>query len=326
MVSNESFAVAAQAMRSFAEATSSEYQPLLDTIVRAIALSVRGFCSVMLPSSDGKTLEMRAAHDEDPALLASVLKMVGAVPSLIGSDHPAAVVFRGREAVLIPQLDEAYLQRRFTEERDRALMRGLEPRSLLLLPLRARGRSLGLLNVVTHGAGVLPLSPDDVQSAQLLADHAALALSNAQLLHEAAIEVAQRRTAEAALAVSEERLRTIVETAHEGIWVVDAEQRTTYANRRLGEMLRATPESLIGRSALDFVPSEGRAASDAGLARRKAGVAEQVEVKLRRADGTQFDARAAASPMMKDGVFMGAVYLVTDETQTRALEAQLRQA
>jgi CheY-like chemotaxis protein len=66
-------------------------------------------------------------------------------------------------------------------------------------------------------------------------------------------------------------------------------------------MLRATPESLLGRNGLDFVPSEGRAASDAGLARRRAGVAEQVEVKLRRADGTVFDARAAATILERAG-------------------------
>src|SRR5256885_4100121 len=48
---------------------------------------------------------------------------------------------------------------------------------------------------------------------------------------------AERAERDAALRDSEERYRRIVETAVEGIWLVDSEGCTTFANRALAEML-----------------------------------------------------------------------------------------
>jgi PAS domain S-box-containing protein len=45
---------------------------------------------------------------------------------------------------------------------------------------------------------------------------------------------------------SEARYRRLIETAGQGIWVIDQEGRTTYANPRLGEILGIPPAQLIG--------------------------------------------------------------------------------
>ena len=46
---------------------------------------------------------------------------------------------------------------------------------------------------------------------------------------------------------SEEKYRNIVETANEGIWIIDAEARTTYVNEKMAEMLGCSQEEMIGR-------------------------------------------------------------------------------
>ena len=51
--------------------------------------------------------------------------------------------------------------------------------------------------------------------------------------------------------------RHLVETAAEGIWVVDRERRTTYANPRLGELLGLPPAQLIGLPLRDFLAVDG---------------------------------------------------------------------
>jgi PAS domain S-box-containing protein len=51
--------------------------------------------------------------------------------------------------------------------------------------------------------------------------------------------------------------RHLVETAAEGIWVIDRDQRTTYANPRLGEMLGIPPAQLIGLPLEDFLADTG---------------------------------------------------------------------
>jgi len=59
-------------------------------------------------------------------------------------------------------------------------------------------------------------------------------------------DITERRRAEEALGESEEKYRNIVETANEGIWVVDAERRTTYVNSKMAEMLGYSVHEMIG--------------------------------------------------------------------------------
>jgi PAS domain S-box-containing protein len=80
--------------------------------------------------------------------------------------------------------------------------------------------------------------------------------------------------------------RTLAENASSGMWFVDAEWRTIFANRALAEMLRTTPEAMLGRPLIDFVDPEERALADYYVQRRRAGVTEMHEFKFRRSDGT----------------------------------------
>ena len=57
----------------------------------------------------------------------------------------------------------------------------------------------------------------------------------------------------------------IVETANEGIWIVDAEARTTYVNKKMAEMLGYSREEMIGKSVRDFTDEEGRTISELNM-------------------------------------------------------------
>ena len=96
------------------------------------------------------------------------------------------------------------------------------------------------------------------------------------------IDISERKRAEAALRASEERSRRIVETAEEGIWVIDAESRTTFANKKMAEMLGCTQEEMMGRSLFDFMDEEERALAKLLVERRRRGIREQHDFKFRR--------------------------------------------
>jgi PAS domain S-box-containing protein len=137
-----------------------------------------------------------------------------------------------------------------------------------------------------------------------------------------AVTQAEQRGAE--LARSEARFRRIVETAQEGIWHIDAEGTTVYANLHLAEMLGYRPEELLGRSAFDLVPEEDLAHAREAWSRRTQGRAEKQEFRFRRKDGRVVWLRAAATPLEEDGRFAGAFAMLTDVTEARQSEEALR--
>lgn len=139
--------------------------------------------------------------------------------------------------------------------------------------------------------------------------------------------ITERKRSDEALRESEEKYRTIVETAQEGIWVVDGERRTTYVNRRMTEMLGCTPEEMIGRSALDYVDAQSRTLSDEHVAKRRQGVAEIHELKLVRKDGSPLWTIVHATPRFDpDGQFAGSMSLLTDITERKQVEQSLHLA
>ena len=137
-------------------------------------------------------------------------------------------------------------------------------------------------------------------------------------------DVSESMRTEQALRDSEERYRLIVELAREGIWVIDSNAVTTYANRAMAEMLETTVAALIGQSIYDFMDDEGRRETVAYLERRSDGIAAEHDFRLVTADGRTLWTRMNTSPIVhRDGTYQGAIALVTDVTRRRArLERQ----
>ncbi|MFZ5756158.1 MAG: response regulator [Pseudomonadota bacterium] len=126
--------------------------------------------------------------------------------------------------------------------------------------------------------------------------------------------------AQEALRQSDLRFRRIVETAREGIWVVDASGKTRYANARMADLLGRDPESLSGASILDHVASDARDVIAACT--RNAAAAEILDVEFLRADGTRFTARLSVN-IFPDESGEGTLFMVTDTTEQKKMTAQL---
>ena len=90
------------------------------------------------------------------------------------------------------------------------------------------------------------------------------------------------RALEMQLKTSEEKYRTIVELAREGIFIVDAEDKLTFANEFLAGMLGSDPGEIIGRSVYDFMGEDARKLVKAQLERRRNGLSDSYELTLRR--------------------------------------------
>jgi PAS domain S-box-containing protein len=137
-------------------------------------------------------------------------------------------------------------------------------------------------------------------------------------------DVTERKRAETAVRESEEKFRGIFETANEGIWILDADARITLVNPRLAELLGYEQSEMLGRRKLDFISGEDHAHVLEHWERRRRGISEQYEVRFRHRDGRDVWTIMAARPIVEKGVFGGALDMVTDVTERKRAEAELR--
>ena len=151
-----------------------------------------------------------------------------------------------------------------------------------------------------------------------------------------AYATAQAMTRE--LRASEERYRRIVETASEGIWLLDAAGRLVFVNPRIAQWLGVAENSMQGKPVDDFMdPDEAERCRQALSAQGTAqGPAEggTIELRLRRADGAPMWVSLSTRPIFDDdGKPTGSLGMLTDINERRlaeerraALETQLRDA
>lgn len=127
----------------------------------------------------------------------------------------------------------------------------------------------------------------------------------------------------ARLVEAEQEARRVLELAHEGIWTVDLDGRTTFANERLAELFGTTlPELLASPMARWTGAAELFTEHDA---RQHRGLSEQFEATFLRADGSELPALVAASPVRDaDGRIRGVLYMLSDLTARRRAEEKLR--
>jgi PAS domain S-box-containing protein len=157
----------------------------LDTTLKNIAsLAVKhlaDYCMVDLLGEDGQ-LHRVAVHAKDPAR-GELIRRAMAYPPRLGSGSPLAQVFETRTPVVV-DTTAAWLDGVARDAEHRAVLAELGPRSAVIFPLQARGRTLGVLNLASTEPGRMA-RPSLVVVAQGVADRAAIAIDNARLYQEA---------------------------------------------------------------------------------------------------------------------------------------------
>jgi PAS domain S-box-containing protein len=145
---------------------------------------------------------------------------------------------------------------------------------------------------------------------------------------------AREREAEHARREAEERYRRIVETTMDGIWLIDADNRTTFVNEPMARMLQTTVAEMQETSIFEFCDDDDLRRVEAELTRRQPGVSARLELQLRRADDTVMHSVLNASSILdEEGTYVGALVMVRDVTERveqderrQGLEEQLRRS
>ncbi|QEC75624.1 PAS domain-containing sensor histidine kinase [Mucilaginibacter ginsenosidivorax] len=129
------------------------------------------------------------------------------------------------------------------------------------------------------------------------------------------------------LRLSEELYRQIVETAQEGIWTIDENEKTNFVNSKIGEILGYSAEEMMGKELYDFMDEEGKAYAIACMERRRNGAKENLNIRYVKKNGEDVWANISANPIFdKTGRYRGALAMVTDITQSKQDQEALQKS
>ena len=137
---------------------------------------------------------------------------------------------------------------------------------------------------------------------------------------------AEQKQAASALRDSEGKYRSIVETAMEGIFIVDDQARIIFANQRWSEIFGYRREEAVQMTHFDLVFPEDLPQMKKRWESRQRGSKGSYEFRVRRKDGSAVWVLVGVSPLFSPGgEFLGTLDMVADITGTKKAEEALQQ-
>ncbi len=129
---------------------------------------------------------------------------------------------------------------------------------------------------------------------------------------------------EQALIESESKYRNIVETANEGIWMIDYNSNTIYVNDKITNMLGFTKDELMGNSFYDYIDEEQFEKEhpfNTGIQKSD----DQMEFMFRKKDGSFLWTLLNISPVFdSEHNYSGALAMITDMSKKKEAEKALK--
>jgi PAS domain S-box-containing protein len=124
-------------------------------------------------------------------------------------------------------------------------------------------------------------------------------------------------------AETEARFRYIVETANEGVWLLDRSGRTLMANQRMADILGTDSDQVASSSLVDFCFPDDRALAQNHISQNLNGRSEQFDFRFRRTSGAPIHVLACTSPVPDEaGGISGALGMFSDITARMQAEAE----
>ncbi|MDD3472533.1 MAG: PAS domain S-box protein [Syntrophaceae bacterium] len=130
--------------------------------------------------------------------------------------------------------------------------------------------------------------------------------------------ITDRKLAQKELQESEKKFRRLIETANEGICVIDEHHRTTFINRKMLDMLGYSEHEIIGVPCENFLFEEDLVEQKQRMCARHEGKNDSYEIRIRRKDGQAIWALVCSTAILDDeGGFRGSVGMLTDITEMK---------
>ena len=122
------------------------------------------------------------------------------------------------------------------------------------------------------------------------------------------------------LKLVEKNYTNLIQKIHEGLVIVDKEERFTYANPSALEIFDCSEDELIGKNVRDFMDLEKFNKVTKQTELRKKGESSKYETIILREDGQKRIVKVSASPITEDNEYLGAIAIFVDITEQRKNE------
>ena len=292
---------------SIAFAESLDFDRTAHAVVSALCDDFADFAYVDVLNAEGR-LERAAVETGRLPADARTLRSFAPPPE---ARHPINLVLERGEPTIVPACDDEWMRATTWSADHLAFVRTLPLTSIAYVPMIVAGERIGVLTFGAVTGSGRSFSDADLPDAREVAGRAAVALANARLYRD--------------LAASEARYRNIIETAQEGVWIIDSEARTRYVNARMSEILGYTPDEMYGRRMFDYLAPDQQTDVLAALAKHRSGSGNRRESRLMHRDGHVVYAMVASNPILDaDGTYTGSLGMFTDISERKAIETQYR--
>ena len=182
--------------------------------------------------------------------------------------------------------------------------------SMMSAPLIGPDRLIGTITV--QSSRVRAFDEEDAELLKLLADQAAIAITNAELYEQ--------------LTASEERYRFLVDTSPDIVWAADADGRFTFFSDSLERRTGWKQEQMLGTHFSAFMNPDALPVAEVAWQqlRENPHDEQRLRIELPLADGRRSPVEVTMIGMVEEGRYAGAHGSVRDITERERLEADLR--
>ncbi len=159
--------------------SSLDYEETLRNVAWLAVPEIADWCAVELVDDRGSRQRVAVAH-HDPSKLELAEQVRRFEPEELDPDRGVGRILRTGQSELYQDIPDDVLARAAVNDEHLSLLRSIGFRSVLLVPLRARGRTFGVMTLVT-AESMRRFEEADREFAEQVAGRAAIAVDNARL-------------------------------------------------------------------------------------------------------------------------------------------------
>lgn len=289
-------------------ASSLDYEGTVQAVADLAVPVIADWCVVQVAGEEGLPRRIAVAH-RDPDKVALAVQMERDYPPDPDAPVGAAAVLRTGRSEYMPDIPPVLLEQAARDDRHLELLRSLNLRSYISVPLVAAGRTIGVLSLVASDSG-RRFESDDVTFAEALAARAAAAIENARLFRDGL------------------RFTRLLDATGDAILMLQPESgRISYANRGAADQLGRQVDELVGTAIADHLDDDGRAVVEnatAALGARGGPAARTVTVAFQRARGGTVPVEVRLEHVALDGTPAGILAIARDISDRIAAQERLR--